>query len=241
MPHKALPGEQNSASFEDRLGYSFRNPRLLNEALTHKSFFHENRDKVSWYNERLEFLGDSVIGLIIVEHLFRLQEQFPEAVLAKIKSHIVSEHVLADVAHSLSLGKFLLLGKGEAATGGRKKKSILADALEAVFGAVYLDGGYERARDIFLSHTRERVTAIISSGDFFDYKTELQELSQTLFGGLPEYKVIREQGEEHKRIFTVAVFLEGKKLGVASGTRKKEAETLAAQKALEKIGREDQR
>lgn len=240
MPRRAFPAA-HAGKFEGLLGYSFVKKELLDEALTHKSFYHENREIVSSFNERLEFLGDSVVGLITVEYLFRLHPEYPEAVLAKIKSYVVSEVVLADIARFLDLGDYLLLGKGEDSTGGRKKKSILSDALEAVFGAVYLDAGYERTRDLFLTHTQERISAIISAGDFYDYKTALQEKSQTLYGELPEYRVIREQGEEHKRVFTVAVFLQGKKLGVASGARKKEAETMAAQKALEKISREGYR
>jgi ribonuclease-3 len=220
---------------EKSLGYVFNNRALITEALIHKSFYHENRDEVSFYNERLEFLGDSVIGLIIVEYLFLLEEQYSEAVLAKMKSYLVSEAVLAGIARTLSLSRHLALGKGEESTGGRDKNSILADALEAVIGALYLDGGFEKAREIVQRFFKDRIDSAIESGDFYDYKTELQEKTQLLYGKLPEYQVIKEQGEEHKRIFTVEVSLEGEKLGVASGKRKKEAETLAAKKALEKI------
>jgi ribonuclease-3 len=143
--------------------------------------------------------------------------------------------VLAEIAASLSLGKYLLLGKGEESTGGRDKKSVIANALESLIGAVYLDSDYERTKSIVLDFFRERIDSAIQSGEFFDYKTELQEKTQLLYGTLPEYRVIRQQGEEHKRVFTVAVYLNGKELGIASGRRKKEAETLAAQKALGKI------
>lgn len=220
---------------EKDFGYIFKDKGLLLEALTHKSYYHENKEKVASYNERLEFLGDSVIGLIIVEYLFLLKRDYSEAVLAKMKSYLVCEAVFADIAASIFLDKRLLLGKGEESTGGRDKRSILADALEAVIGAVYLDGGYERTREIVLNFFRDRIDSVIESGEFYDYKTELQEKTQLLFGALPEYTVIKQQGEEHKRIFTVAVFLDGKRLGVASGKRKKEAEALAAQKALEQI------
>jgi ribonuclease III len=227
--------KKHAEELEKNIGYVFGNKGLLNEALTHKSFYHENREKTPSYNERLEFLGDSVIGLSIVEHLFLLNEKHSESVLAKMKSYLVSEPVLADIAGSLCLSRYLFLGKGEESTGGREKKSILADALEAVVGAVYLDGGFERARQIVIDFFRERIEGAIESGEFYDYKTELQEKTQLLYGTLPEYRVIRQQGEEHQRIFTVAVFLEGKKLGVASGRRKKEAEALAAKKAMERI------
>jgi ribonuclease-3 len=227
--------KRDSTDLEQKIGYRFKNKDLLALALTHKSFYHENRGKARSHNERLEFLGDSVIGLVIVEYLFRLDAQYEESALAKMKSFLVCESVLADIAVSVSLGSHLLLGKGEESTGGRSKKSILGDALEAVIGAVYLDGGYEKTREIVLGFFEARVKRTIESGEFYDYKTELQEKTQLLYGTLPEYKVIKEQGEEHNRVFTVAVFLEGKRMGVACGKRKKEAEGLAAKKALEKI------
>ncbi len=233
MSHAA--SKRHIEELEKNIGYAFGDGGLIREALTHKSFHHENREKAPFYNERLEFLGDSVIGLIIVEYLFLLKEKYSESVLAKMKSYLVSEPVLADIASSLSLSRYLFLGKGEESTGGREKKSILADALEAVIGAVYLDGGFEEARRIVIDFFRDKIEGAIESGEFYDYKTELQEKTQLLYGTLPEYRVIRQQGEEHQRIFTVAVFLEGKELGVASGRRKKEAETLAAKKAMERI------
>lgn len=217
---------------EKNLHYHFTRKELLLEALTHKSYYHENREITDVHNERLEFLGDSVIGLVIVEFLFLHEQSYNEAVLAKIKSYIVSEPVFAEIARELFLGESLLLGKGEKSTGGISKKSILANTFEAVIGAVYLDGGFETAKEIIQRLFRERLTRAMESGDFFDYKTELQEKSQMLFGKLPEYHVIRQQGNEHERIFTVAVSLNGKQLGIASGRRKKEAETLAAKKAL---------
>jgi ribonuclease-3 len=220
---------------EKNLQYYFTNKELLREALTHKSFYHEHRGKTDVHNERLEFLGDSVIGLIIVEFLFLHEHSYNEAVLAKIKSYIVSEPVFAGIAQELSLGNSLLLGKGEKSTGGTNKKSILANTLEAVIGAVYLDGGFETAKKIIQRLFRERLIRAMESGDFFDYKTELQEKSQMLFGKLPEYQVIRQEGDEHERIFTVAVYLNDKILGTASGRRKKEAETLAAKKALNQL------
>jgi ribonuclease-3 len=230
-----LGRKKNIAELENGLGYIFRDKELLREALTHKSFYHENREKISVYNERLEFLGDSVIGLIIVEHLYLLEEKHSESVLAKMKSYLVCESVLADIAHSLNLNRYLFLGKGEDTTGGREKKSILANALEAVIGALYLDAGFEETRDIVVDFFRDKINGAVESGEFYDYKTELQERTQLLQGLLPEYRLIRQQGEEHQRIFTVAVYLSGKRLGVASGRRKKEAETLAAKKALERI------
>ncbi len=220
---------------EHKLGYFFEDGNLLAEALTHKSYYHENRSKTAPYNERLEFLGDSVIGLVVVEYLFLLKEKYDESVLAKMKSYLVCENVIADIAASLSLGKYIRLGKGEESTGGRIKKSILSDALEAVVGAVYLDGGFLKAREIVLALFKKRIIRLIEEGQFYDYKTELQEKTQLMYGTLPEYRVVEEQGKEHKRVFTVAVFLNGRELGVASGKRKKEAEALAAKEALKKL------
>lgn len=227
--------QRNVEDLEDKLGYFFENKDLLAEALTHKSYYHENRAKSPAYNERLEFLGDSVIGLVVVEYLFLLEEKYDESVLAKMKSYLVCEGILADIAVSLSLGRYILLGKGEDSTGGRIKKSILSDALEAVIGAVYLDGGFVKAREIVRAFFKERIGRVIEEGELYDYKTELQEKTQLLYGTLPEYRVVEERGMEHKRVFTVAVFLDGRELGVASGKRKKEAEALAAKEALEKL------
>ncbi|MDP2157115.1 MAG: ribonuclease III [Nitrospirota bacterium] len=217
---------------EKNLQYYFSRKELLLEALTHKSYYHENRDKTDVHNERLEFLGDSVIGFVIVEFLFLHEQSYSEAVLAKIKSYIVSEPVFAEIGQELSLGECLLLGKGEKLTGGINKKSILANTFEAVIGAAYLDGGFETAKEIIGRLFTERLMRAMESGDFFDYKTELQEKSQMLFGKLPEYHVIKQQGDEHERIFTIAVSLNGRRLGIASGRRKKEAEALAAKQAL---------
>ena len=228
------PGHGTKA-LEANLGYSFKDKRLLREALTHRSFSHESKDEGAFHNERLEFLGDSVLGLIVVEYLFLLREDYPESVLAKMKSYLVSEPVLAEIARLISLDRHLFLGKGEEGTGGREKKSILSDALEAVIGAVYLDGGLGRARDMVLRFFEDKIKAAIRSGEFYDYKTELQERTQLLCGVLPEYRVIKQQGEEHKRVFTVAVFLGGRELGVATGKRKKEAEILAAKEAMKKL------
>ncbi len=217
---------------EKNLQYCFSNKELLLEALTHKSYYHENRERTEKHNERLEFLGDSVIGLVIVEFLFLHEQTYSEAVLAKIKSYIVSEPVFAEIAQELSLGNSLLLGKGEKSTGGTTKKSILANTLEAVIGAVYLDGGFETVRKIIHRLFQGRIIRALESGDFFDYKTELQEKTQMLFGKLPEYRLVSQEGDEHERIFTVSVSLNNRQLGTASGRRKKEAESLAAKKAL---------
>ena len=225
--------KQDIAQLETNLGYFFKNKKLLYEALTHRSFSHENPDKTC--NERLEFLGDSVLGLVIVESLFLSKSKFSESVMAKTKSYLVKESVLSEIASVLALGKYLRLGKGEEATGGRTKSSLLGDAIEAVLGAVYLDGGYKRAKELILTLFKENIDTILSSGEFYDFKTELQEKTQLLFSTIPEYKLIKQEGKEHKKIFTVEVYVAGEMVGRGCGKSKKEAETLAAKKGLLKL------
>lgn len=224
--------ENTITALENILGYSFKDRQILFNALTHRSFFHENPGKTEDYNERLEFLGDSVLGFVIVEYLYLSDSSLAESIMAKAKSYLVKESVLSEVAASLSLGKYLRLGKGEESTGGRMKKSLLADAMEAVFGAVYLDGGYEKARRVILGLFQKKVDSVLISGEFHDFKTELQEKTQLLFNSIPEYRTVRQAGEEHRKLFTVDVYIEGQKLGTGFGKSKKEAETNAAQKAL---------
>ena len=223
---------ENLENLERDLGYSFKNKELPVEALTHKSFHHENPGKVKSYNERLEFIGDSVFGLVIVEYLFRFNDEFTESDMSKIKSYIVKGAVLSEVAEGLGLGSYLRLGRGEEDTGGRQKRSLLANAMEAVFGAVYLDSGYETAREVILGLFKDRIRSVISSGQYHDYKTELQEKSQMLYGVLPEYRIARQEGEEHRKTFTVDVFINGRALGRGAGKNKKEAQTAAAKEAL---------
>ena len=155
--------------------------------------------------------------------------------MAKTKSYIVKEAVLSDLASHISLGKHLRLGKGEETTGGRTKRSLLADAIEAVLGALYLDGGLGEARSLILKFLKEKIDSIISSGEFHDSKTELQEKTQMLFGLIPTYKIIRQEGEEHKKIFTIEVHIAGEQYGTGIGKSKKEAEISAAKEALKKL------
>jgi ribonuclease III len=227
--------EHDISHLENSLGYCFSDKKIFLEALTHKSFFHENPDKADAYNERLEFLGDSVLGFVIVEYIFLSDYKLTESVMAKTKSYLVKESVLSEIAKAISLGKYLRLGKGEEVTGGRTKRSLLADAVEALLGAVYIDGGYEKARSLIIRLFRERIDAIILSGEFHDFKTELQEKTQLLYSAIPEYKIIRQEGAEHKKLFTIEVYIEGERYGAGTGKSKKEAETLAAKEALQKF------
>lgn len=227
--------EHEISHLENSLGYCFKDKKIFLEALTHKSFFHENPDKADAYNERLEFLGDSVLGFVVVEYLFLSDYNLTESVMAKTKSYLVKESVLSEIANTIFLGKYLRLGKGEEVTGGRTKRSLLADAVEALLGAVYIDGGYEKARSLIIRLFREKIDAIMRSGEFHDFKTELQEKTQLLFNTIPEYKIIRQEGAEHKKLFTIEVYIEGERYGDGTGKSKKEAETLAAKEALQKL------
>lgn len=227
--------ENSITELENILDYQFNNKQILMNALTHRSFFHENPERAVDYNERLEFLGDSVLGFVIVEYLYLSDGSLTESIMAKAKSYLVKESVLSEIAASLSLGKYLRLGKGEEATGGRTKRSLLADAAEAVFGAVYLDGGYENARRLILGLFQDMIDMVLMSGEFHDFKTELQEKTQLLFNSIPEYRTVKQEGEEHKKIFTVDVYIEGRQFGTGFGKSKKEAETSAAQKALREL------
>jgi ribonuclease-3 len=233
--------EHTITELENVLGYSFKNRQILMNAVTHRSFFHENPDKAQDYNERLEFLGDSVLGFVIVEYLYLSDSSLTESIMAKAKSYLVKESVLSEIAASLSLGNFLRLGKGEESTGGRTKRSLLADAVEAVLGAVYLDGGYEDARRLILGLFQNKIGSVLMSGEFYDFKTELQEKTQLLFNSIPEYRMIKQEGEEHNKVFTVDVHIAGTKFGTGFGKSKKEAETNAAQEALRELQTKDSR
>lgn len=226
---------ENLENLEKDLGYSFNNSQLLIDALTHRSFHHENPDKASSHNERLEFLGDSVLGLVIVEYLFNYNKGLTESLMSKIKSYLVRGSILAEIGNEISLGKYLRLGKGEDETGGRRKKSILADALEAVFGAIYIDAGYTTASGTVLRLFDGRIISVISSKQYYDYKTELQEKSQTIFGVLPEYCLVSQEGDEHRKTFTVEVFIKDERFGSGRGKSKKEAQTIAAKEAIERL------
>lgn len=220
---------------EHSLGYRFNNKDLLVDALTHKSYHHENPDEAQHYNERIEFLGDSVLGLVIAESLFRYHVSLTEADMSKMKSYLVKESVLFEIAARLFLGKYLRLGRGEESTGGRQKKSILSDAVEALFGAVFLDSDYVTAKSVILRFFSDKIDSIISNKEGHDFKSELQEKSQSLFGVLPEYRIVKQEGEEHKKIFTAEVYISGQLYGSGIGKSKKNAQMSAAKEALKRL------
>lgn len=218
-----------AADFAADQGLKFNNASLLTLALTHPSY-HQDKNLLA-DNQRLEFLGDSVLSLVITEVLF---EQFPdkdEGELTKIRSKIVCERALLQVAKSINLGNYLLLGKGEEKSGGRGRKSILADAVEAVIGAVYRDKGYDAAQ-VFIRQHFQDVISKAASGDFYDYKSKLQEIVQAKNRQSVTYTILEEKGPPHAKVFTAGVYFQYRLLAEGSGKSKKEAEQNAAEKAL---------
>ena len=221
--------------FEKVLNYDFNNKQLLIESLTHSSYANENKKLNVKYNERLEFLGDSVLGIIISHFLFTSQKDLPEGELTKIRANIVCEESLNEVGKKLNLGKFLLLGKGEEVTGGRDRTSILADAVEAIIGAIYLDSGLENTTNMVMHFFEEIINDSIKGKIFRDYKTHLQEILQSKNAQKISYNVIEEIGPDHNKKFVIEVKLGTQVLGVGDGKSKKEAEQKAAKEALKKV------
>lgn len=214
---------------EEHIGYKFHNIALLKQAVTHSSFTNEQRINRGKNYERLEFLGDAVLELVTSEFLFKTHKSVPEGELTKMRASMVCEQSLALCARDLDLGRFMLLGKGEESTGGRSRDSIIADVMEAVIGAIYLDGGMERARTFIdkfvLSDLEDRQL-------FYDSKSSLQELVQGKLKKEFRYELLEESGPEHDKLFRVSVHMEDEVLGTGTGKTKKAAEQQAAYKAL---------
>ena len=219
-------------TLEEKLGYQFQNRELLENALTHSSCANESRGKLQ-SNERLEFLGDSILGMVVADHLYRGHPDLPEGELTRVRAALVCEESLVEVAQALDLGSYLLLGKGEEAGGGRTRPSIQADAVEAVLAAVYLDGGIGSARKIIQKYILCREIEGITSPR--DYKTALQELVQRQPDQELVYRMAGESGPDHNKTFLAEVLLNGAVVGAGEGHSKKEAEQSAARAALEKL------
>ena len=219
-------------ALEEKLGYHFENPALLENALTHSSYANENRAKGFQSNERLEFLGDSVLGMIVADYLYRAHPDLPEGDLTRTRAALVCEGSLAEVAQQLDLGSYLKLGRGEDAGGGRARPSIVADAVEAVLAAVYLDGGIGSARKIIRRFILDREA---EKGANRDFKTALQELVQRESGQVLGYRMTGSEGPDHAKVFSVEVDLNGATIGQGRGHSKKEAEQMAAKAAIQKL------
>ena len=217
---------------QNRIGYAFRDEKLMENSLTHSSYANERGKSRAFSNERLEFLGDSVLGFVTAEYLFEKYPSRPEGEMTRIRAELVCEQSLAATAEALELGSVLLLGKGEEQNGGRTRKSILADAVEALLAAIYLDGGIVPARAFVLDHIlAEKPTELT------DYKTALQELVQSTGGVSPQYKIIDEYGPDHAKTFVARVEIVGEPAGEGSGRTKKEAEQSAAKAAMESLNK----
>ena len=217
---------------EKKLGYTFRDPSLLQGALYHSSYANEHRGQHIASNERLEFLGDAVLGFVTAEHLYRKYPDLPEGDLTRIRAALVCEDSLYEVAQSLELGSHLLLGRGEEQGGGRQRPSILADATESVFAAVYLDGGMDAARDLIHRVLLDKEQEEQVEERRRDYKTELQELVQRKSDQILRYELTGSSGPDHAKEFSFRVTLNGAEIGQGTGHSKKEAEQAAARSAL---------
>ncbi len=227
---------QELTAFAKNISIKFSNINLLELAFTHRSVANEKGQK-HINNERLEFLGDSVLGMATAAYLYEHFMDNPEGDLAKIKSSVVSEQSLAPIALKIGIDKMLILGKGEEMSGGRHKKAILADAVEAVIGAYYLDAGYKAAEKLVLSFMIPAIENYVSDKGTKDYKTLLQEAHQKKYKSCPNYELVKETGPDHERTFWVTVHLKNASYGPESGKSKKEAEQNVAKKAwLELFG-----
>lgn len=221
-------------SLEEKLQYSFKNKKLLLNALTHSSYANETRDGIS-SNERLEFLGDSVLSIVVSEYIYKQFSNLPEGELTKLRASLVCEKSLCSFSKEMNLGEYLRLGKGEDKGGGRERPSILADAFEAVLAAIYLDGGFEKAKN----HVIRFITGELKHTDdevFKDYKTALQEIIQRNPEESVTYILTGETGPDHDKVFEVEVRLNSNTIGVGKGKSKKQAEQFAAKEALHLMG-----
>lgn len=233
MVRKNIKGAEWLQPLQDNLNYKFKNIDLLKTALTHSSYANENKMKITENNERLEFLGDTILNLIVSQYLYKKYPNYPEGELTKIRAKVVCESSLAYAARKIDLGKYLLLGKGEEATGGRDRDSILADASEALVGAIYMDSDFGVTNKLLLENFEADIVYAVAKGALFiDYKTELQESLQKITRAKIEYKVVKEEGPDHNKIFYMDVVVDNNIVGTGSGRNKKEAAQMAAKDAL---------
>lgn len=223
-------------TLEQSLSYDFRQPELLKQALTHRSYHNENPSLSIGHNERLEFLGDAVLDLIVSEKLFSTRPDAEEGELSKLRASLVNESVLCEVAREMNLGRFMKLGRGEEVTQGFDKPRLLASTFEALVGAIYLDGGFSEATKFILGHLETRLHSEDSNTELLaDFKTRLQEKTQSLLKKTPHYELLGEEGPDHEKTFKVCVKLADDILGEGIGRSKKLAEQSAAAAALERL------
>lgn len=226
------PGADPAAGLEKIIGYRFKNRNFLKEALSHRSSLKETGLSS---NERLEFLGDAILGTVVSTFLYKINEQHTEGELTRMKASLVNETVLAQIAQSFHLGDYLYMSQEEDKSGGRTRSSITADAFEALIGAIYLDGGYAPAEKLVNKYILNGFKDILGNEQLYNYKGELLEYLQALGKGMPHYKVSDQIGPDHDKIFVVWVYANGDKIGEGEGHSKKEAEQKAARQALQMI------
>lgn len=222
-------------NLEEKIGLEFKNKDLLKTAFIHRSYLNEHPKEKLPHNERLEFLGDSVLGFIISDYLFKQFPNDPEGDLTNYRSSIVNARILSKVSKELSLGDYLFLSKGEESTGGRERQYILANTYESFLGAIYLDGGVAESEKFIHNTLIGHLQDIIKNKLYKDYKSQLQEISQSKFSITPNYRVISENGPDHTKIFETGAYLDKKLLAKGSGKSKQSSEQEAAKAALEKI------
>lgn len=226
--------QENVPVIESQLGYVFQDKSHLVLAFVHRSFFNENREVVDAHNERLEFLGDSVLGLIISSYLFEKLPEHPEGQLSHIRSYLIEAATCCRLLQQLGLEGYVLLGKGESMNAGRGRETILADLFEAVIGAIYLDGGWEAAKAFFFQHFESEVAALLDR-PVKNWKADFQDYTQKNYQVTPTYRVVKESGPDHDKRFHVEALVEERVFGEGEGGSKKEAEIEAAKAAMEKI------
>lgn len=225
------------SQLSSKIGYEFANVELLKQALTHRSFVNESKYEEVSHNERLEFLGDAVLELVVTEYLFNNYTDRPEGELTSFRAAVVRTESLADTANSLGLGEFIFMSKGEAATGGRSRPYILANTVEALLGAIYLDGGFPPCKLFIEKHLTVKLKDIVENRLDIDAKSHLQELSQEKFKFTPIYKTVKEEGPDHERTFTIEVIVNDESYGQGQGRSKQEAEQAAARIALSRFNK----
>ncbi len=222
---------RNQAEIEQILGITFKNPDLYREAFTHRSYLNEHKKHQISHNERLEFLGDAVLELVVTDYLFRNFDS-PEGDMTAWRSALVKTEALAEVTERLDLGQYLLMSRGEAKSGGRTRQALLANMLEAIIGAIYLDYGYKAAATFITKQIISALDKILAEGSYIDAKSRFQELAQETQGVTPHYELQGEEGPDHEKIFTIGVYIGSKLYGVGKGNSKQNAQQAAASEAL---------
>ncbi len=217
---------------EESIGYEFENKDLLLTALTHKSYTYESSGRVDYDNEKLEFLGDSVLSLVVSDLIYKKNHDFSEGQLSKLRASLINEYSLNNIAQTLNLGDYLFLGKGEEQTGGRMKSSLLSNAYEAILAAIYMDKGFETAYKIIKEHFNESIFTISPTKLNRDYKSQVQERIHKIHKSNPNYRIVRKRGPDHQQVFEVELVVGKKRISMGKGSSKKEAEQDAAEKGL---------